>query len=140
MNPRPENLTVDELLSCLAHSTDPIAAEVAKRMTGSRWAAEYCDEVGSRGRTVQEIKEYGESIVVRFTDGAYLVIDTEVFDGTVDFCIGRTLLKSERFELSMMPPEERTAYVAEQNANAAALREKRIEQVRRELAELEAQP
>jgi len=108
-------------------------------MTGSRWAAEHCDEIGSRGRTVQEIKEHGESIVVQFTDGAYLVIDTEVFDGTVDFCIGRILMKSERFELSMMPPEERAAYVAEQDAKAAAYKEKRIEQVRRELAALEAQ-
>ncbi len=140
MNILPENLTIDELLSSLAQSTDPTAAEVAKRMTGSRWAAEHCDELGARGRTVQEIKEHGESIVVRFTDGAYLVIDTEVFDGTVEFCIGRILMKSERFELGMMPQEERAAYVAEQDAKAAALREKRIEQVRRELAELEAQP
>lgn len=139
MNILSENMTIDELLAELAQSSDQNAVEISRRMSGSRYGNQSCDKFGARGRTVHEIKEHGESVVVRFTDGAYIVIDTEVYDGVVEFCVGRPLINSERFYLNMMSPEESADYAAQKKAAEEAEKEHRIERLRRELEKLEAQ-
>ena len=133
----PENMTIDELAASGIESSDPICRELCKRLSGTSGHRHHIDESGAIGRTVRDIKDHIDKIVIRFLDGAYLVIEGEVYDGDVDFTIGRALIKSEMFDCELLTPAE----VAEWKQAQAAEKERRdaatIDRLRRELAELE---
>ena len=81
--------------------------------------------------------ERQESIVVKFTDGSYLVIDAEIDIDTVFFSIGRELIKSERFNLGLLSGTEISEYLAEENVRKETDKAREIERLKKRLAELE---
>jgi len=135
----PENMTLDELLVEAALSKDPVAHEIARRMKSSQYGG-VCNPLSSKGRTVLDVVERDESIIVKFTDGCYLVIDAEIDIDTVCFSIGRELIKSERFDLRLLSEPEFSQYLAEESARQEQVKAHEIETLKKKLAELEERP
>jgi len=133
----PENMTLDELLTEAAQSQDQIAHEIARRMKSSQ-SGGACNLLSSKGRTVFEVVERDESIVFKFTDGAYLVIDAEIDIDTVCFSIGRELIKSERFNFGLLSWTEVSEYLAEVAARKERDKARGIETLKKRLSELES--
>lgn len=132
----PENMTLNELLWEAIQSQDPFAREIARRMKSSQ-SGGACNLLSSKGRTVFEVVERDESIVFKFTDGSYLVIDAEVDIDTVCFSIGRELIKRERFNLGLLSEPEFSQYLAEESARKEQVKAHEIETLKKRLAELE---
>jgi len=135
----PENMTLNELLWEAIQSQDPFAREIARRMKSPQ-SGGACNLLSSKGRTVLDVVERDESIIVKFTDGAYLVIDAEIDIDTVCFSIGRELIKSERFDLRLLSEPEFSQYLAEESARQEQVKAHEIETLKKKLAELEERP
>jgi hypothetical protein len=134
----PENMTMDELVLIGSQSIDPILLEMCKRLHGRRLGPqEETHTAQVAGRTMRSIKEDGNMILLIFTDGSYLVIEAEVFNDDVGFSMGRKLLRSELYYHNLMSPAETQIYRDEQAALETERKAKRLEQLRKELAELE---
>ena len=133
-----QNMTMDELIAEGRDSTNQLLHEICNRLSGCLVGTiEAADNATVAGRTVRAIKEYGDMVLLIFTDGAYFVIDGEEQDGAVEFTMGRTLLRSERYRYGLMTPAKAQIYRDEQTAHEAARKARRLESLRKELAELE---
>ncbi len=133
-----QNMTMDELIAEGRDSTNQLLHEICNRLSGRLVGTiEAADNATVAGRTVRAIKEYGDMVLLIFTDGAYFVIDGEEQDGAVEFTMGRTLLRSERYRYGLMTPAEAQIYRDEQRAQETERKAKRLEALRKELAELE---
>ena len=132
----PENMTLNELLWEAIQSQDPFAREIARRMKSSQ-SGGACNLLSSKGRTVFEVVERDESIVFKFTDGSYLVIDAEIDVDTIFFSIGRELIKIERFNLGLLSGTELSEYLAEEEVRKETDKVREIERLKKRLAELE---
>ena len=134
----PENMTIDELIAEGRDSTNPILFEICRRLSGTRAGTpEAAHNAAVIGRTIRSIKEDGNIILLNFTDGTYFVIEAEAFNDDVDFSMGRKLLRSELFYHNLLSPAEAQIYRDEQAAQETERKAKRLEQLRKELAELE---
>ena len=134
----PENMTMDELVLIGSQSIDPILLEMCKRLHGRRLGPqEETHTAQVAGRTIHSIKEDGDMILLRFTDGTYFVIEAQAFNDDVDFSMGRQLLRDELYRYNLMTPAEAQIYRDEQAALETEHKAKRLEQLRKELAELE---
>ena len=133
-----ENMTMDELIAEGRDSTNPILFEICRRLSGTRAGTpEAAHNAAVSGRTVRAIKEDGDMVLLIFTDGTYFVIEAEAFNDDVDFSMGRKLLRSELFYHNLLSPAEAQIYRDEQAALEAERKAKRLESLRKELAELE---
>ena len=133
-----ENMTMDELVAQGIDSRDTILFEICKRLSGRiRGTLEHAHNVQVAGRTIHSIKEDGDMILLRFTDGTYFVIEAQAFNDDVDFSMGRQLLRDELYRYNLMTPAEAQIYRDEQAALETEHKAKRLEQLRKELAELE---
>ena len=134
----PENMTMDELIAEGRESANPILFEICRRLSGtSAGTPEAAHNATVSGRTVRAIKEDGNMILLSFTDGTYFVIEAEAFNDDVDFSMGRQLLRSELYRYNLMTQAEAQIYRDEQAALEAERKAKRLESLRKELAELE---
>ena len=134
----PENMTMDELIAEGRESTNPTLHEICRRLSGTRAGTpEAAHNAAVIGRTIRSIKEDGNIILLNFTDGTYFVIEAEAFNDDVDFSMGRKLLRSELFYHNLLSPAEAQIYRDEQAAQETERKAKRLEQLRKELAELE---
>ena len=134
----PENMTMDELVAQGIDSRDPILFEICKRLSGTRAGTpEAAHNATVSGRTMHSIKEDGDMVLLVFTDGSYFVIEAQAFNDDVDFSMGRKLLRNELFYHNLLSPAEAQIYRDEQAALEAERKAKRLEQLRKELAELE---
>ena len=134
----PENMTIDELIAEGRDSTNPILFEICRRLSGTRAGTpEAAHNAAVIGRIIRSIKEDGNIILLNFTDGTYFVIEAEAFNDDVDFSMGRKLLRSELFYHNLLSPAEAQIYRDEQAAQETERKAKRLEQLRKELAELE---
>ena len=134
----PENMTMDELVDQGIESRDPILSEICKRLSGRiRGTLEHAHNVQVAGRTIRSLKEDGNMILLTFTDGTYFVIEAEAFNDDVDFSMGRQLMRNELYRYNLMTPAEAHIYRDEQAAEEAARKARRLESLRKELAELE---
>ena len=79
-------------------------------------------------------------ILLSFTDGTYFVIEAEAFNDDVDFSIGRQLTRSELYRYNLMTLAEAQIYRDEQATQEKERKAKRLEALRKELAELEGSP
>ena len=133
-----ENMTMDELIAEGPDSTNPILFEICRRLSGTRAGTpEAAHNATVSGRTIRAITEDGNMILLSFTDGTYFVIEAEAFNDDVDFSMGRKLTRSELYRYNLMSPSEAQIYRDEQAALEAERKAKRLEQLRKELAELE---
>ena len=133
-----ENMTMDELVAQGIDSRDPILFEICKRLSGTcAGTPESAHNATVSGRTMHSIKEDGDMILLIFTDGSYFVIEAQAFNDDVDFSMGRKLLRNELFYHNLLSPAEAQIYRDEQAALEAERKAKRLEQLRKELAELE---
>ena len=134
----PENMTMDELVDQGIESRDPILSEICKRLSGRiRGTLEHAHNVQVAGRTIRSLKEDGNMILLTFTDGTYFVIEAEAFNDDVDFSMGRKLIRNELYRYNLMTAAEAQIYRDEQAALEAERKAKRLESLRKELAELE---
>ena len=134
----PENMTMDELIAEGRESANPILFEICRRLSGTRAGTpEAAHNAAVIGRTIRSIKEDGNIILLNFTDGTYFVIEAEAFNDDVDFSMGRKLLRSELYRYNLMTQAEAQIYRDEQAALEAERKAKRLESLRKELAELE---
>ncbi len=134
----PENCTLDELIEWGLHSPYPVLQELCKRLTGhGACTTEALAAPHAIGRTIRAIEERGDTVLLKFTDGGYFVIDGDVDCGEVEFTMGRKLLRSELYRYNLMSPAEAQIYRDEQAAQAAEQKAARLEKLRKELAELE---
>ena len=134
----PENMTMDELIAEGKGSPNLLLHEICNRLSGTRAAPpEAAHNATVAGRTVRAIKEDGDMVLLIFTDGTYFVIEAEAFNDDVDFTMGRKLLRSELYYHNLMSPAETQIYRDEQAALETERKAKRLEQLRKELAELE---
>ena len=134
----PENMTIDELIAEGRDSTNPILFEICRRLSGTRAGTpEAAHNAAVIGRTIRSIKEDGNIILLNFTDGTYFVIEAEAFNDDVDFSMGRKLTRSELYRYNLMSPSEAQIYRDEQAAQETERKAKRLEALRKELAELE---
>ena len=134
----PENMTMDELVDQGIESRDPILSEICKRLSGRiRGTLEHAHNVQVAGRTIRSLKEDGNMILLTFTDGTYFVIEAEAFNDDVDFSMGRKLIRNELYHYNLMTTAEAQIYRDEQAALEAERKAKRLESLRKELAELE---
>ena len=133
-----ENMTMDELVAQGIDSRDPILFEICKRLSGTRAGTpEAAHNATVSGRTMHSIKEDGDMVLLVFTDGSYFVIEAQAFNDDVDFSMGRKLLRNELFYHNLLSPAEAQIYRDEQAALEAERKAKRLESLRKELAELE---
>lgn len=133
-----ENMTMDELIAEGQDSTNPILFEICRRLSGTRAGTpEAAHNATVSGRTIRAITEDGNMILLSFTDGTYFVIEAQAFNDGVDFSMGRELLRSELFYHNLLSPAEAQIYRDEQAAQETERKAKRLEQLRKELAELE---
>ena len=134
----PENMTTDELILYGHNSSNPVLCEICKRLSGrGTGSPESAHVVDVAGRTLRAIQEDGNMILLSFTDGTYFVIEAEAFNDDVDFSIGRQLTRSELYRYNLMTPAEAQIYRDEQSAAEMERKAKRLESLRKELAELE---
>ena len=134
----PENMTMDELIAEGLNSINPALREICRRLSGTcAGTPEAAHNATVSGRTVRAIQEDGDMILLIFTDGSYFVIEAEAFNDDVDFTMGRKLLRSELYYHNLMSPAETQIYRDEQAALETERKAKRLEQLRKELAELE---
>ena len=134
----PENMTIDELIVEGRESTNPTLHEICRRLSGTGVGTpEAAHNAAVIGRTIRSIKEDGDMILLNFTDGTYFVIEAEAFNDDVDFSMGRRLLRSELYRYNLMTQAEAQIYRDEQAALEAERKAKRLESLRKELAELE---
>ena len=134
----PENMTMDELIAEGRESANPILFEICRRLSGSRAGTpEAAHNATVSGRTVRAIQEDGDMILLIFTDGTYFVIEAQAFNDDVDFSMGRQLRRSELYHYNLMTTAETQIYRDEQAALETERKAKRLEQLRKELAELE---
>ena len=134
----PENMTMDELVDQGIESRDPILSEICKRLSGRiRGTLEHAHNVQVAGRTIRSLKEDGNMILLTFTDGTYFVIEAEAFNDDVDFSMGRKLIRNELYHYNLMTTAEAQIYRDEQATLEAERKAKRLESLRKELAELE---
>ena len=134
-----ENMTMDELVLIGRQSFDPILLEICKRLSGTcAGTPEAAHNATVSGRTMHSIKEDGDMILLIFTDGSYFVIEAEAFNDDVGFSMGRKLLRSELFYHNLLSPAEAQIYRDDQAALETERKAKRLEQLRKELAELES--
>ena len=134
----PENMTIDELIVEGRESTNPTLHEICRRLSGTRAGTpEAAHNAAVIGRTIRSIKEDGNMILLIFTDGSYFVIEAEAFNDDVGFSMGRKLLRSELFYHNLLSPAEAQIYRDDQAALETERKAKRLEQLRKELAELE---
>ena len=134
----PENMTMDELVAQGVNSNDPILFEICQRLSGRRLGPrEETHTAQVAGRTMHSIKEDGDMILLIFMDGTYFVIEAEAFNDDVDFSMGRQLLRSELYRYNLMTAAEAQIYRDEQAAQETERKAKRLEALRKELAELE---
>ena len=134
----PENMTIDELIAEGLNSINPALREICNRLSGTRAGAPAsAHNAAVSGRTVRAIKEDGNMILLSFTDGTYFVIEAEAFNDDVDFSMGRQLLRSELYRYNLMTAAEAQIYSDEQAAQETERKAKRLEALRKELAELE---
>ena len=133
-----ENMTMDELIAEGLNSINPALREICRRLSGTcAGTPEAAHNATVSGRTVRAIQEDGDMILLIFTDGSYFVIEAEAFNDDVDFTMGRKLLRSELYYHNLMSPAETQIYRDEQAALETERKAKRLEQLRKELAELE---
>ena len=133
-----QNMTLDELIAEGRDSINPTLREICRRLSGTCVGtpeAAYTATVS--GRTVRAIQEDGDMVLIKFTDGGYFVIEAEAFNDDVDFSMGRQLLRSELYRYNLMTPAEAQIYRDEQAALETERKAKRLEALRKELAELE---
>ena len=134
----PENMTMDELIAEGRESTNPTLFEICRRLSGTHLGTpESAHNAVVAGRTIRSLKEDGNMIMLTFTDGTYFVIEAEAFNDDVDFSMGRKLTRSELYRYNLMSPSEAQIYRDEQAAQGTERKAKRLEQLRKELAELE---
>lgn len=134
----PENMTMYELIAEGRESTNPTLFEICRRLSGTRAGTpEAAHNATVSGRTVRAIQEDGDMILLIFTDGTYFVIEAEAFNDDVYFSMGRQLMRNELYRYNLMTPAEAQIYRNEQAALETELKAKRLDQLRRELAELE---
>ena len=135
----PENMTMDELIAEGRESTIPTLFEICRRLSGTRAGTpEAAHNAMVSGRTVRAITEDGNMILLSFTDGTYFVIEAEAFNDDVDFSMGRKLSRSELYVHNLMTPAEAQIYRDEQEISETKRKAKRLEYLRKELAELES--
>ena len=133
-----ENMTMDELIAEGRDSTNPILFEICRRLSGTRAGTpEAAHNAAVSGRTVRAIKEDGDMVLLIFTDGTYFVIEAEAFNDDVDFSMGRKLMRNELYRYNLMTLAEAQIYRDERAAEEAARKARRLESLRKELAELE---
>ena len=65
------------------------------------------------------------------------MIEAQAFNDDVDFSMGRKLTRSELYRYNLMSPSEAQIYRDEQAAQETERKAKRLEALRKELAELE---
>ena len=134
----PENMTMDELIAEGRESTNPTLFEICRRLSGTRAGTpEAAHNAMVSGRTVRAIEEDGNMILLYFTDGTYFVIEAAAFNDDVDFSMGRKLIRNELYHYNLMTTAEAQIYRDEQAALEAERKAKRLESLRKELAELE---
>ena len=134
----PENMTMDELIAEGLNSINPALREICRRLSGTcAGTPEAAHNAAVSGRTVRAIEEDGNMILLSFTDGTYFVIEAEAFNDDVDFSMGRQLMRNELYRYGLMTPAEAQIYRDEQTADEAARKARRLESLRKELAELE---
>ncbi len=134
----PEKMTMDELVAQGIDSPHPILFEICRRLSGTRAGTrEAAHNATVSGRTIRAIKEDGDIVLLIFTDGSYFVIQAEAFNDGVDFSMGRKLMRRELYLYNLMPAAEAQIYRDEQAALETERKAKRLEQLRKELAELE---
>ena len=133
-----QNMTLDELIAEGRDSINPTLHEICRRLSGTCVGTpEAAHNAVVSGRTVRAIKEDGNMILLSFTDGTYFVIEAEAFNDDVDFSMGRQLTRGELYRYNLMTPAEAHIYRDEQTAHEAARKARRLESLRKELAELE---
>ena len=133
-----KNMTMDELIAEGRESPNPMLYEICMRLSGARASPpESAHIVDGAGRTLRAIKEDGNMILLTFTDGTYFVIEAEAFNDDVDFSMGRKLMRNELYRYNLMTPAEAQIYRDEQAALETERKDKRLEALRKELAELE---
>ena len=131
-------MTTDELVLIGSQSTDPILLEMCRRLYGHGAGNPESACIASvAGRTIRSIKEDGDMVLLIFTDGTYFVIEAKAFNDDVDFSMGRKLLRSELYYHNLMTPAEAQVYRDEQASLETERKAKRLESLRKELAELE---
>ena len=134
----PENMTMDELIAEGRESTNQLLYEICNRLFGTRAGTpEAAHNAAVSGRTIRSIKEDGDMVLLIFTDGTYFVIEAQAFNDDVDFSMGRQLMRNELYRYGLMTPAEAQIYRDEQTAHEAARKARRLESLRKELAELE---
>ena len=134
----PENMTMDELIAEGLNSINPALREICRRVSGTCVGTpEAAHNAAVSGRTVRAIEEDGNMILLSFTDGTYFVIEAEAFNDDVDFSMGRKLMRHELYRYNLMTPAEAQIYRDEQAALEMERRAKRLESLRKELADLE---
>ena len=134
----PENMTMDELIVEGINSSNPVLNELSNRLSGKGDGVPDTLYASSAvGRTIRSLKEDGNMILLTFTDGTYFVIEAEAFNDDVDFSMGRQLMRNELYRYNLMTPAEAQIYRDEQAAQETERKAKRLEQLRKELAELE---
>ena len=133
-----ENMTMDELIAEGRDSTNPILFEICRRLSGTHLGTpESAHNAVVSGRTVRAIQQDGDMILLRFTDGTYFVIEAQAFNDDVDFSMGRQLMRNELYRYNLMTAAEAQIYRDEQSALEMERRAKRLESLRKELADLE---
>ena len=134
----PENMTMDELIAEGLNSINSALREICGRLSGTCVRTpEAAHNAAVSGRTVRAIEEDGNMILLSFTDGTYFVIEAEAFNDDVDFSMGRQLMRDELYRYGLMTPAEAQIYRDEQSAAEMERKAKRLESLRKELAELE---
>ena len=132
-----ENMTMDELVLIGRQSFDPILLEMCKRFYGRHVEVSQSSE-DAIGKTIRAIKDQGDGfITIIFTDGTYFGIGGDVQDGDVVYAWNPPLCERQRYNYGLMTYKEEQYYrdkILEKEAESKA---KRIEYLRKELAELE---
>ena len=137
----PENMTMDELIADGLNSINPALRAICRRISGTcAGTPEAAHNAAVSDRAVRAIKEDGNMILLSFTDGTYFVIEAEAFNDDVCFSMGRKLLRSELYYHNLMTLAEAQVYRDEQAAQETERKAKRLEALRKELAELEGSP
>lgn len=135
----PGNMTMDELIVEGINSSNPVLHELSNRLSGrGDGVPDTLYASSAVGRTIRKIKEDVGIVILIFTDGSYFVIEAEAFNNDdVDFKMGRKLSRSELYVHNLMTPAEAQIYRDEQEISETKRKAKRLEYLRKELAELE---
>lgn len=137
------NLSIDELVNLGRDSDDPLLAELCRRLSPDCSANSdgQLELHQCKGKTIIDVREAGDRLVLLFEAGKYFVVGAEIscLDGSDAYLTFRApLTMPEKHRLGLISPSEWDAHLKALKEQERKNREAEIERLEARLAELRA--